>query len=114
MCPLLTTDGVFGFIVPSPKQNDLRRDGRYAIHSFPCPDNEDAFYFTGAAHLVEDSSLRADLARQFVQERSEFPVTPPNDEDALFEFAIDTCLLTRTMGHGDPSPVHVVWRSHNP
>ena len=34
--------------VPGPKQADLHRDGRYALHSFPCEDNEDAFYCTGA------------------------------------------------------------------
>ena len=52
MCPLLTSTGMFAFIVPSPKQRDLRRDGRFAIHSFPCAENEDAFYVTGTARLV--------------------------------------------------------------
>ena len=111
MCPILTGEDVFAFIVPSPKQQDLRRDGRYAIHSFPCPENEDAFYFTGKARLVEDEAVRAALGRQFVEERSQFPVPTPADQDALFEFAVETCLLTRTTGHGDPSPVHTVWRS---
>src|SRR3954449_11613870 len=27
MCPLLTPDAMYAFIVPSPKQTDLRRDG---------------------------------------------------------------------------------------
>jgi hypothetical protein len=35
MCPLLTGTGLYAFIVPSPKQRDLHRDGRYAMHSFP-------------------------------------------------------------------------------
>jgi hypothetical protein len=35
MCPLLTDEALYGFIVPSPKRADLHRDGRYAIHSFP-------------------------------------------------------------------------------
>jgi hypothetical protein len=110
MCPILTKDGVYAFIVPSPKQHDLRRDGRYAIHSFPCPDNEDAFYFTGLARLVEDRALRSTLTKQFVEERSQFGVEPPAEEDALFEFTLGTCLLTRTSGHGDPRPDHIVWR----
>jgi hypothetical protein len=110
MCPLLTADRVFAFVVPSPKQQDLRRDGRYAIHSFPCPDNEDAFYVTGTARLLNDPTARAQLSRQFVDERSQFPVAPPLEEDVLFEFSIETCLLTRTTGHGDPNPVHTVWR----
>ena len=29
MWPLLTDDELFAFIIPSPKQADLRRDGRY-------------------------------------------------------------------------------------
>ncbi len=110
MCPILTKDGVFAFIVPSPKQQDLLRDGRYAIHSFPCPDNEDAFYFTGLARLVDDRRTRSVLSEQFVKERAQFGVEPPADADALFELILATCLLTRTSGHGDPSPDHIVWR----
>src|SRR5579871_2026466 len=53
MCPLMTDDGLFAFIIPSPKQGDLRRDGRYALHSFPREDNEDAFSCTGMARPVE-------------------------------------------------------------
>ena len=45
MCPLLTGTGLYAFIVPSPKQADLHRDGRYAMHSFPLEDSEDAFVF---------------------------------------------------------------------
>src|SRR5260370_23143177 len=57
MCPLLRGEGLFAFIVPSPKRRDLRRDGRYAMHSFPHLDNEDAFYITGRAPGVEESAL---------------------------------------------------------
>jgi len=109
ICPLLTDDGLFAFIIPSPKRRDLYRDGTYALHSFPCPDNEDAFYLTGHAEIVADPNVRDMLGRQFVQERSQFPVMPPAPEDALFEFAIDGCLLTRTSGHGDPTPQHTIW-----
>jgi hypothetical protein len=109
MCPLLDDDGLFAFIIPSPKQADLRRDGLYSMHSFPCPDNEDAFYLTGRAQLVTEPKARAALGKQFVEERARFPVKPPADDDALFAFDIDTCLLTRTAGHGDPTPRHVVW-----
>ncbi len=49
MCPMLTDDGLFAFIVASPKRDDLVRDGRYAMHAFPADDNEDAFSLTGIA-----------------------------------------------------------------
>ena len=70
MCPLLDDNGMYAFIVPSPKQRDLRRDGRYALHSFPCDDNEDAFCATGTARLVDDPAVRADLSGLFVSERA--------------------------------------------
>ena len=111
MCPVLAGEGVYAFIVPSPKQRDLLRDGRYAIHSFPCPDNEDGFSFTGTAESVSDAGTRDALGRQFVAERSQFPVPPPGEQDALFEFDLESCLLTRTAGHGDAAPVHTVWKS---
>jgi len=47
MWPLLTEDELLAFIIPSPKQADLRRDGRYTLHSFPCEDNEDTFSISG-------------------------------------------------------------------
>ena len=106
----MTEHGIFAFIIPSPKQEDLRRDGRFALHSFPCDDNEDAFYLTGLAQPVEDPGLREELASQFVAERSEFGVAHPAAADVLFEFMASQCLITRTTGHGDSSPNHSIWR----
>ncbi len=110
MCPVLHDAGLFAFIVPSPKQRDLRRDGRYALHSFPREDNEDAFSCMGTTRPVEDPARRSALSALFVTERSRIGVPPPADDDALFEFLVESCLLTRTTGHGDPHPVHQVWR----
>jgi hypothetical protein len=72
MCPLLTDDSMFAFIIPSPTQKDFRRDGRFAMHSFPYADDEDAFYVTGRMTVVGDRALREDLRKQFVDERSQF------------------------------------------
>ena len=114
ICPLLDTAGMYAFIVPSPKQGDLRHNGAYALHSFPCDDNEDAFYLTGTATLVEDPAVRDALGGQFVAERKQFAVPLPAAADALFHFDIESCLLTRTTGHGDPAPDHLVWRAGAP
>ena len=111
VCPLMTDDAVFAFIVPSPKQRDLERSGAYALHSFPCPTNEDAFYLTGRATLVSDIKRREALETQFVAERAAIGVLPPPIEDALFEFDLESCLLTRTTGHGDPAPDHRIWHA---
>lgn len=110
MCPLLFGPGLYAFIIPSPKQRDLRRDGRYVLHSFPCEDNEDAFSCTGRAHLIEDAALRSELGDLFVAERSAIGVPHPSPDDALFEFLLESCLLTTTAGHGDGHPRHRVWR----
>ncbi len=110
MCPLLHPSGLFAFIIPSPKQRDLVRDGRYALHSFPCADNEDAFSCSGKARLVTDHGLRSELSDVFVTERLQLAVPAPSEEDALIEFRVGSCLLTRTTGHGDTHPVHHVWR----
>jgi hypothetical protein len=111
VCPLLTDDRMYLFVVPSSKRNDLLRDGRCALHSFPTPDNEDAFGVTGRAALVEDEATRQELAAQFASERAAIGSITPADEDLLFEVSLDSCFLTRTTGHGDPHPRHQHWRA---
>jgi hypothetical protein len=112
MCPVLADDRVFAFIVPGPKCRDLERDGRYAMHSFPCDDNEDAFMLTGDARRVADVELRRRLVAQFLGERSTLSMTEADLEaQTLFEFDVDRVLLTRTTGHGDPAPRHTVWHA---
>jgi hypothetical protein len=110
MCPVLTDDGLYAFIVPSPKRGDLHRDGRYALHSFPANDNEDAFSVTGRARRVEDPVVTATVTQRYAEERG--MAEPPTDMDTweAFEFLLRSCLLTRTTGHGDPEPRHVTWR----
>jgi hypothetical protein len=111
MCPIIADDGLFAFIVPSPKLRDLVRDGRYAMHGFPPAENEDAIYLTGRAALRTDEGLRESVARIFFDERK-LTAPPPGFEDqGLFEFFIESCLLTKTTGHGDHDPSHAVWKA---
>ena len=111
MCPLIHGGGMYAFIVPGPKQADLHRDGRYALHSFPCPDNEDAFYCTGRASAESDAGLRQVLAEIFVAERANVGVPVPEPAHHLFQFGLDRVLLTRTTGHGDVAPWHTKWQA---
>ena len=111
MCPVITEEGLFAFIVPSPKREDLLRDGRYAMHAFPADDNEDAFSVTGVAEPRTDPTVRDALAAIYLKERDLSAPPPGFDEQLLFEFLIESCLLTRTTGHGDPAPVHTVWKA---
>jgi len=81
------------------------------MHSFPADDNEDAFYMTGRALHVDERGARDTVAARFLAERS-WPEPPANFErQELFAFDIETCLVTRTTGHGDPHPQHTVWRA---
>ena len=109
MCPVIHDGGMYAFIVPGPKQADLHRDGRYALHSFPCEDNEDAFYCTGRASAEADAGLRQTLAGIFVAERAG-SVPVPEPAQHLFRFSVDRGLLTRTTGHGDMAPQHTTWQ----
>src|SRR5258708_36378758 len=113
MCPLLTETGVYGFIVPSPKQADLHRDGRYAMHSFPLEDNEDAFYLSGVARHVSDPETHGRLGRQFAAERAQFALPPPAQDQQLFEFRLEAGMATRTPWRCAPRPAHASQRSTN-
>jgi hypothetical protein len=109
MCPLIAENGLFAFLIPSPKRDDLHRDSRYAMHSFPADENEDAFSLAGEAEPVDDQGRRRELQDQFLHERR-LEVPPEGfDEQELFAFRIERCLYTMTVGHGDPAPRHRIW-----
>src|SRR4051812_30935365 len=61
IAPQFVDGGLYAFITPSLKREDLLRDGRYALHSYPRPTDEDAFYITGRAVLVSDETERSRL-----------------------------------------------------
>src|SRR5438552_2755471 len=65
MCPILHEGSMYAFIVPSPKREDLVRDGRFAMHCFPPAENEDAFYVTGQVRRCDEADLRAEVAGVF-------------------------------------------------
>jgi hypothetical protein len=109
ICPVLVSGRLLAHIIPSLKRADLRRDPRYALHSFASPNNEDAFYLTGRAEPVSDGDLAAAAAAQFLAERG--IETEPHGfaEGEFFEFLLGRCLVTRTTGHGDWHPQHHTW-----
>ncbi len=112
ICPLLTDDGLYAFIVPGPKREDLHRDGRYALHSetFPPPRHDDAFYVTGKAVIRDDASLRRSLTQQFLSERDLVIPWDGFEAQEIFEFRLDRCLLTLTEAQDDLAAGHTLWR----
>ena len=109
MCPLIAPSGLFAFLIPSPKRDDLLRDGRYAMHSFPADENEDAFYLTGEAEPAASARQRSELQTQFLDERGLTERPRDFDQQELFAFHVERCLYTLTTGHGDPEPRHRIW-----
>src|SRR3954471_14449089 len=83
--PVITDEGLYCFIVASPKRRDLARDGRYALHSFPPEESDDEAYLTGRAVRVRDPLVVARLAGALR--------ASPDVDWRLFELLIDTVTL---------------------
>lgn len=110
--PILTDNHLFGLIVPGPKLDDLRRDGRFALHSetLPPPQQDDAFYVTGRAVEVTDATRWERVATQFLAEREVGSRWPGFEAQVLFEFPFDRCLLTLTEPRDRLPAGHTIWR----
>ena len=113
VCPLLNDEGLYAFVVPGPKLEDLRRDGRYALHSetVPPPRQDDAFYLTGVVDELDRPDLRSTLTEQLLRERDIEVPWPGFEKEALIEFRIERCLLTLTQARGGLPSGHTVWQS---
>src|SRR5258705_6010091 len=82
--PVITADGLYCFVIDSPKRHDLDRDGRYALHSFPADDSDSEAYLTGWATLVTDPDLVHALASTM---RAEARI-----DWKVYEFAVDVAM----------------------
>jgi hypothetical protein len=88
------TDGrLLAFIVPAPKLEDLRRDGRYALHSTGSEDVDDELLVSGRATILEDPDLRARVV-------AGSPITIPEDH-VMVELGMERVLW----GHYEPRGV---------
>jgi hypothetical protein len=99
ICVIPTNESLFGLIIPSPKLTDLVRDGRFTLHSYPLPENEDAFLLSGRAAMHREPELRtAAIAALLAQPGRQGPALEQSHfaDQTLVEFLIESCLLTRT------------------
>jgi hypothetical protein len=101
VCPVITSSGLYVFVVPSPKRGDLRREGRYALHSFPPVEVDDEFYATGRATEVQDPDIRAEAAHAYHDRVAE--------EWSLFALDIERCLHAKYRHRGDWPPTYTKW-----
>jgi hypothetical protein len=107
VCPVLSDDRLFVLIIStSPKRHDLRRDGRYALQTFPQPKpGSDEFSIAGKAVGVDDPAVRAAILRdaKHMADASEI----------AFELWIDHVMHTRWENVLTPQmrSVHRRWRA---
>ena len=107
VCPVISSDRLFVLVTPtSPKRQDLLRDGRYALQSFPQPKpGSDEFYIAGKAELVRDPAIQADILRDAKHMASA--------SETAFELSIDHVMHTRWEHVLTPQmrPVRTKWRA---
>jgi hypothetical protein len=93
-------------VIPtSPKRQDLLRDGRYALQTFPQPKPDSAeFYITEQAELIEDPILRRAVCNDAKHKMHE--------SEILFELKVERVMHTTWEGWGTPElrPLHRKWR----
>ena len=105
ICPTVFEGGLYALIGPTHKQRDLLRDGRFALHSFPCPEVDDEFLVMGRARMIDDESLRSRVLADLKSKG----MTSTEDE-LLFEFQIDRAMHAAYNGpHGTWPPKYAVW-----
>src|SRR3954454_12515906 len=104
--PFVTREGLFCFVIDSPKRRDLDRDGRYALHSFPPENSNDEAYVSGRARVVTDDARVRHYAAEMRAE--------PHIDWRLYEFDVEVAMLIRH-GVGSDVPaaepaVRRIWR----
>ena len=106
VCPTIVGDGLWVLIGPSPKLHDLRRDGRYALHTFPDAEVDDEFYVSGVAVPSDDEEQR----RQVREDNLSRGATS-GDEDALFELLLDRALHSKYGPRPSWPPEYTRWQA---
>jgi hypothetical protein len=93
--PVLAGGDLYVFVVNLGwKYRDLKRDGRYALHSSPAPEGGEEFYLTGPAIESTDPGERGR-----VREASGGRLGG-HDFESLFRFGIERVLHTRWSNWG--------------
>ncbi|MDP9335102.1 MAG: pyridoxamine 5'-phosphate oxidase [Actinomycetota bacterium] len=98
--PAVVTGRLWAFVIRSPKQQDLDRNGRYAIHSVLGPRDESLFVSGGA--------LRVDSPHERSEVGDHMPYNDIDDRHVLYEFRIDRA--SWTMWTTPTTPLHRKWK----
>ncbi|HUI27516.1 MAG TPA: pyridoxamine 5'-phosphate oxidase family protein [Candidatus Kryptonia bacterium] len=107
ICPTVVDGHLYALIGPSPKRGDLKRDGRYALHTFPPTDVDDEFLVMGRAAFIEDKAIEEKVRNDCVSRG----MTTTGD-DLPFEFKIESAMHAKYPGgHGTWPPKYSIWKS---
>jgi hypothetical protein len=89
VCPVISGEHLFVLITTtSPKHEDLVRNGRYALQTFPqSKPGSDEFSLAGRARLIDDAATRAAVLRD-ARHRAD-------ESETLFELWIERVVHTR-------------------
>ena len=94
-------DGLYAFILPSPKLTDLEVDGRYSLHAYPDAAVPHELELRGRVRRVEGPK-RAALAENWSWQVG---------DAAAFEFLIEEALLGERDSRDDWPPRYTSWSS---
>jgi hypothetical protein len=106
---LVISNGHLYVMIPptSPKCADLIRDGRYALHAYPRPNNEEneEFYLAGCADQIQDPMIHQALI-------DDTKITVAENE-VLFELFLERAMFTKLVNRGSPDehPIHRKWQA---
>jgi hypothetical protein len=105
--PVIAEGGLFCFLIASPKRDDLERDGRYALHSYPPERTDDEACLSGHATPVTDPAVTQRVATAVR--------AAPCVDWRLFELTVEMAMVVRrpqsTASSGAPTPVaRQIWR----
>jgi hypothetical protein len=111
VCPVISSAGLHVLILPGPKRGDLRRDGRYSLHTemFPPPDQDDGFAVSGRAREEADQTTWDVVRDKVIADFGE--LWPDYDTLTLFELSVESCLLTLTKPATDFPKGPTIWKA---
>lgn len=111
VCPVISTAGLHVLILPGPKRADLRRDGRYSLHSemVPPPNEDDGFAVSGRVREESDRGIWNVVRDKVIADFGE--LWPNYDDLTLFELSVESCLLTLTKPAGQFPKGPTIWKA---
>jgi hypothetical protein len=106
VCPVVAVGGLYVFVGnQTPKVNDLRRDGRYALHTTGSEEVDDEFAVSGTARIAEDDGVRPAVYEAYVATGAF------TENDTLYELLIDRALHAKYGPRPSWPPEYTRWRT---